>query len=90
MTANNLAYTVRDTSAPSHATYPDGTVPVSFDKIVPGGGLAQGGHVPISTGIIVGSHGSCGKGKSGATSQIGFGTVQGNVYFNTTGTGITC
>jgi hypothetical protein len=91
MTSNNVAYLVRDTAFPLHIKYPEGITPVSLDKIVPGGGLEQGGHVPISTGMMVGSHGSCGKGKiGGGISQIGFGTVQGNVYFKTTGTGITC
>ena len=90
MTSNNLAYFVRDTAAPLHAKYPGGTKPGSLDKIVPSDGLEQGGHVPISTGMMVGSQGSCGNGKRGGASQIGFGTVQGSVYFNTTGTGITC
>ena len=91
MTSNNLAYLVRDTALPSHTKYPEGTTPVSLDKIVPGGGFEQGGHVPISIGMIVGSHGSCGKGKiGGGISQIGFGIVQGNVYVKTTGTGMTC
>jgi len=90
ITSNNVAYFVRDTAAPLHNRYPSGTKPSSLDKIVPGGGLEDGGHLSIVTGMTVGSHGSCGNGKSGGTSQIGFGTVHGNVYFNMTGTGITC
>jgi len=77
MTAKSFAYFRRDTVDPSHRRYPGGTHPSSLDKTVPGGGFEEGGHDPISTGMIVGSHGSCGNGKRGVVSQIGLGIVQG-------------